>query len=156
MPSSRPVAYWLFGMSGLVAGMISIGGITRLTRSGLSMTDWKLQGSLPPMNQEEWMTEFDRYKTFPEYQQRQNMTLDEFKYIFFWEYSHRMMGRGLGLAFALPGAYFAARGMIPRHLYPRMLGLFALGGTQVRCMLLFKEGIVLEESTSYSAWLLRV
>ena len=108
------------------------------------------------MNQEEWMTEFDRYKTFPEYQQRQNMTLDEFKYIFFWEYSHRMMGRGLGLAFALPGAYFAARGMIPRHLYPRMLGLFALGGTQVRCMLLFKEGIVLEESTSYSAWLLRV
>lgn len=131
VPSSRPVAYWLFGMSGLVAGMISIGGITRLTRSGLSMTDWKLQGSLPPMNLEEWTAEFDRYKKFPEYQQRQSMTLDEFKYIYFWEYSHRMMGRGLGVAFAIPAVYFGARGMIPRHLLPRIAGLFALGGTQV-------------------------
>jgi cytochrome c oxidase assembly protein subunit 15 len=129
--NTRPVAIWLFGMSGLVAGMISLGGYTRLTRSGLSMTDWNLKGSLPPMNLEEWNIEFERYKKFPEYQQRKSMSLDEFKYIYFWEYSHRMMGRGLGIAFAVPGLYFAARGMIPRRLYPRMLGLFALGGTQV-------------------------
>ena len=78
----KAIGYWLLGMSGLVAGMVTIGGITRLTRSGLSMTDWKLQGTLPPMNHEEWMREFDRYKQFPEWQQRKNMTLDEFKFIF--------------------------------------------------------------------------
>jgi len=92
----KAVGYWLLGMSGLVAGMVTVGGITRLTRSGLSMTDWKLQGSLPPMNKAEWMVEFDRYKKYPEWQQRKNMTLDEFKFIFFWEYGHRMMGRSLG------------------------------------------------------------
>lgn len=83
------------------------------------------------MNVEEWTAEFERYKLFPEYQQRKGMTLEEFKYIYFWEYSHRMMGRGLGIAFAVPCLYFAARGMIPRHLYPRMAGLFSLGGVQV-------------------------
>lgn len=126
----KAIGYWLLGMSGLVAGMVTVGGITRLTRSGLSMTDWKLQGTLPPMNQEQWMTEFDRYKQFPEWQQRKNMTLDEFKFIFFWEYGHRMMGRMLGFAFAGPLVYFGARGMIPRHLYPRMALLFGLGGSQ--------------------------
>ena len=128
---SKPVAYWLFGMSGLVAGMISVGGITRLTKSGLSMTDWKLQGSLPPMNAEEWNIEFERYKQYPEFKQRQQMTVEEFKFIYFWEYSHRMMGRGLGVAFAIPAAYFAARGMIPKHLYRRIGAIFALGGAQV-------------------------
>ena len=126
----KAVGYWLLGMSGLVAGMVTVGGITRLTRSGLSMTDWKLQGSLPPMNKEEWMVEFDRYKQFPEWQQRKNMTLDEFKFIFFWEYGHRMMGRSLGIAFSAPLAYFYMKGMIPKHLNPRMALLFALGGGQ--------------------------
>jgi cytochrome c oxidase assembly protein subunit 15 len=126
----KQIGYWLLGMSGLVAGMVTVGGITRLTRSGLSMTDWKLQGTLPPMNYDEWMIEFDRYKQFPEWQQRKNMTLDEFKFIFFWEYGHRMMGRMLGVAFTGPLIYFAARGMIPRHLYPRMALLFGLGGSQ--------------------------
>ena len=93
-------------MSGLVAGMVTIGGITRLTKSGLSMTDWRLQGSLPPMNKEQWLIEFERYKTFPEWQQRKSMTLDEFKFIYFWEYGHRMMGRFLGVAFVTPFAYF--------------------------------------------------
>jgi len=128
--SIKPVAYWLLGMGGLVAGMVTIGGITRLTKSGLSMTDWKVQASMPPMNQKEWEAEFDRYKTYPEFQQRQNMTLDEFKYIFFWEYGHRMMGRFLGVAFAVPAVYFAARGKIPRTLYPRLGVLFSLGGLQ--------------------------
>jgi cytochrome c oxidase assembly protein subunit 15 len=118
-------------MSGLVAGMISVGGITRLTRSGLSMTDWKLQGSLPPMNDQEWNVEFERYKLFPEWQQRKNMTLDEFKFIYFWEYGHRMMGRMLGVAFTIPAIYFASRGMIPAHMRGRIIGLFGLGGFQV-------------------------
>lgn len=82
----KPIARWLFGLSAMVAGMVTVGGITRLTRSGLSMTDWKLQGSLPPMNPEEWDKEFERYKSFPEWQQRQSMTVEEFKFIYFWEY----------------------------------------------------------------------
>lgn len=126
----RPVGYWLLGVSGLIAGIVTVGGITRLTRSGLSMTDWKLQGSLPPMNDEEWEKEFARYKTFPEWNQRQSMTVEEFKYIYFWEYGHRMMGRFIGVAFTLPALYFGARGMIPKHLYKRMGLLFALGGGQ--------------------------
>ena len=81
---NKPIAYWLFGMSGLVAGMVTVGGITRLTRSGLSMTDWKLQGSLPPMSAEEWSVEFERYKLFPEWKQRQSMTIDDFKFIYFF------------------------------------------------------------------------
>lgn len=114
----------------MVAGMVTVGGVTRLTRSGLSMTDWKLQGSFPPMNDEEWQKEFDRYKTFPEWQQRKSMTIGEFKYIYFWEWGHRMLGRTVGLAFTVPALYFAARGMIPRHLYPRLALLFGLGGGQ--------------------------
>jgi len=128
--SIRPVAYWLLGMGGLVAGMVTIGGITRLTRSGLSMTNWRLQGNLPPMNRAEWEIEFERYKQFPEFQQRKSMTLDEFKFIYFWEYGHRMFGRGLGFAFALPAMYFGAKKMIPRTLYPRLGLLFSLGGAQ--------------------------
>lgn len=126
----KAIAYWLLGMGGLVAGMVTIGGITRLTRSGLSMTDWRLQGSMPPMNRAEWEKEFERYKTFPEWKQRQSMTLEEFKFIYFWEYSHRMFGRFLGIAFTAPMVYFAARGMIPRTLYPRLGLLFGLGGAQ--------------------------
>lgn len=126
----KVIAYWLLGTGGLVAAMVTIGGITRLTRSGLSMTDWKLQGSLPPMNQADWEKEFERYKQFPEWQQRQRMTLEEFKFIYFWEYGHRMFGRFLGVAFTVPLVYFSARGMIPRKLYPRLGLLFGLGGTQ--------------------------
>lgn len=110
--------------------MVTVGGITRLTKSGLSMTDWRVQGSLPPMNDAEWQAEFTRYKQFPEYQQRQSMSLEEFKFIFYWEWGHRMMGRFIGLAYGLPLAYFAARGRIPRSLYPRLATLFALGGGQ--------------------------
>ncbi len=128
--SLRPLAYWLLGTATLVAGMVTVGGITRLTKSGLSMTDWRVQGSLPPLNQAEWEAEFARYKRFPEYQQRQSMTLEEFKFIFWWEWGHRMMGRFIGLAYTLPLGYFALRGRIPRSLYPRLATLFALGGGQ--------------------------
>lgn len=124
------VARWLFGCSALVFGMVSVGGVTRLTKSGLSMTDWKPLGGLPPMTAAEWSDEFERYKQFPEFRQRQSMTLDEFKFIFYWEWGHRMMGRFIGVAFALPMAYFAARGRIPGGLTPRLGLLFTMGGTQ--------------------------
>lgn len=131
MDECKPiVGYWLLGISSLIAGIVTVGGITRLTRSGLSMTDWKLQGSFPPMTTAEWNAEFERYKTFPEWQQRQSMTVDEFKSIYYWEYGHRMMGRFIGFAFVVPGAIFAAKGMIPRSLLPRLALLFGLGGGQ--------------------------
>ena len=129
-PNEKSLSTWMFCLSGLVAGMVTVGGITRLTRSGLSMTDWKLQGSLPPLTLDQWSKEFERYKTFPEWKQRQNMTLDEFKFIYFWEYGHRMMGRFIGLAFVGPFAYFSYKKMIPRSLYPRLGLLFSLGATQ--------------------------
>ena len=125
-----PVAKWILGTSGLVAGMVHIGGVTRLTKSGLSMTDWKPLGSLPPMTTEEWMQEFDRYKQFPEWQQRKSMDLEEFKYIFYWEWGHRMLGRVVGVCFAAPWAYFALRKRIPPGYHKRMGVLFTMGGTQ--------------------------
>lgn len=90
-----------------------------------------VQGSLPPRTREAWQVEFDRYKQFPEWQQRQSMTLEEFKGIYFWEYGHRMMGRMLGVAFVLPMGYFALKKKIPSSLYPRLVGLLGLGGAQV-------------------------
>lgn len=135
MVPTKPVANWIFGLAGFVGGIVAVGGITRLTRSGLSMTSWKLTGSLPPMNNEEWMIEFNRYKEFPEYQQRKNMTLEEFKSIYYWEYGHRMLGRVLGVAFAVPFVYFQYKNMIPRGYTARLLGIFSLGGMQVRSLI---------------------
>ncbi len=112
--------------------MVAVGGMTRLTKSGLSMTDWKLQGSLPPLNAEQWNIEFERYKTFPEWKQRQSMDIEEFKTIYYWEYGHRMMGRFIGFAFAMPFAYFGIKRMIPKTLYPRLMLLLGLGGGQVK------------------------
>jgi heme a synthase len=83
------------------------------------------------MDDKAWQVEFERYKQFPEWNQRKSMDLEEFKYIYFWEYGHRMMGRLLGIAFVVPFAYFGARGMIAKNLYPKLGGLLALGGTQV-------------------------
>jgi len=132
---SRAVGWWLLGTSGCVFGMVVVGGITRLTRSGLSMVDWRPQGRSYPRNTAEWECEFEKYKQFPEYQRMHKgtgMTLDDFKDIYFWEWFHRMCGRGIGLVFALPLAGFAARGMIPREIAPKLGALFVLGGSQAR------------------------
>ena len=121
------------GCTGSVFGMVVVGGITRLTRSGLSMTDWRPQGKSWPRDAAAWEEEFDRYKQFPEYQRLykgSGMTLDDFKNIFFWEWSHRMAGRAIGVIFGAPFAYFALRGMIPRSLAPTLTGLLLLGGSQ--------------------------
>jgi heme a synthase len=126
----RTTGQWLLGVSAMVIGMISIGGITRLTKSGLSMTTWSITGTLPPLSHEEWQREFDRYKSFPEFQQRANMTLQEFQFIYAWEYGHRMIGRLIGLAYLGPLAYFAVRKQIPVGYGPRMALLGGLGLAQ--------------------------
>lgn len=129
---SRPVAIWLFVVAALVFAMVVVGGATRLTDSGLSITEWKpISGALPPMSTSAWQAEFDAYKQIPQYQQlNRGMSLDEFKTIFWWEWAHRLLGRFVGLAFAVPFAWFLVRRQIPRRLIVRCAGLFVLGGLQ--------------------------
>lgn len=124
------VGKWLLGTGGMVVGMIHIGGVTRLTQSGLSMTSWSPLGSLPPITDEQWEEEFARYKQFPEWQQRKSMTMSEFQFIFAWEYGHRMLGRLVGIVFVAPWVYFTARGRIPKGYQGKMVGLLTMGGTQ--------------------------
>jgi len=112
--------------------MVVIGGITRLTESGLAITEWQpVTGVLPPLGEAQWAAEFAKYKAIPQYRAiHADMTLGEFKYIFFWEYLHRLWGRLIGVAFAVPFAYFLVRGRISRRLAPRLALLFVLGGLQ--------------------------
>jgi heme a synthase len=112
--------------------MVVIGGITRLTESGLSITEWQpVTGVLPPLNEAQWTAEFEKYKAIPQYRAiHADMALGQFKYIFFWEYFHRLWGRLIGVAFAVPFAYSLLRGRISRRLAPRLALLFVLGGLQ--------------------------
>ena len=128
----RFIGTWLTGATGLLGGMILVGGYTRLSGSGLSMTSWKFHGTWLPRTTEAWQTEFDRYKQFPEYQRLYSgrMTLEEFKDIFFVEWFHRMLGRFTGLYAAVPFALFAATGIIQRRLIQHLAGVLALGGFQ--------------------------
>ena len=128
----RALVWWLFGMVGLVAIMVVIGGVTRLTGSGLSMVEWRpFIGILPPLTEVEWMRVFKLYQASPEFQQINiDMNLAEFKVIFFWEYVHRVWGRLLGLAFGLPLLFFWLAGRIPQGYGLPLLGLLALGSVQ--------------------------
>lgn len=128
----RAISVWLLGVAALVFAMVVVGGITRLTESGLSMVRWEpISGIVPPLNDAEWQAEFAAYKAYPEYRKvNRGMSLSEFKAIFFWEYLHRALGRLIGIAFALPLAWFAVRRAIPIGYGPRLLGLLALGGLQ--------------------------
>ncbi|CAM6107759.1 unnamed protein product [Calypogeia fissa] len=129
--AQRKVSLWLFGCSGWVFSMVVLGGVTHLTRSGLSMTEWKFAGGLPPMSREEWDAEFAKYQKSPEYKRvNKGMDLEQFKFIYWMEYAHRMWGRGLGLAFGGPFAYFIAKGYITRPLALRLSALMAMGGAQ--------------------------
>ncbi len=112
--------------------MVVVGGITRLTESGLSITEWKpVTGALPPLSEAEWLAEFAKYQATPEYQEiNRGMSLAAFKFIFFWEWAHRLLGRLIGLAFALPLLWFALRRAIPDGYGWRLLALLALGGLQ--------------------------
>lgn len=134
--TQRPLALatWLFVVAALVVLMVSVGGITRLTESGLSITQWKpITGALPPLSEAAWQGEFDLYKQTGEYANvtgPAGMDLAAFKFIYFWEWFHRLLGRVIGLAFALPLAWFWIRGAIPRGYKPRLVALLALGGLQ--------------------------
>lgn len=133
-PTARPAALvrWLYCVAALIVAMVVVGGITRLTESGLSITEWKpVTGTVPPLNEAQWLAEFAKYQRIPEYQQlNQGMTLAQFKSIFFWEYLHRLLGRVIGVAFAVPLAWFWAKKAIPRGYGWPLVGLLVLGGLQ--------------------------
>jgi cytochrome c oxidase assembly protein subunit 15 len=128
------LARWLLFVAALVFAMVVVGGITRLTESGLSITEWKpVSGAIPPLSQADWQHAFDLYRQTPEYQQINGpagMDLAQFKFIFFWEWVHRQLGRLIGLAFALPLAWFAWKRAIPAGYGRRLVALLVLGGLQ--------------------------
>ena len=135
-PTKRPLAIsnWLFAVAALVFLMVVVGGITRLTESGLSITEWKpVTGAIPPLTQADWQQAFALYKQTPEYLEINGpagMTLAQFKFIFFWEWLHRLLGRLIGVAFALPLLWFAAKRAIPQGYGWKLTGLLVLGGLQ--------------------------
>ena len=131
-PRPQALATWLLTVAALVSAMVVVGGITRLTESGLSITEWKpVSGAIPPLTQADWAVTFDAYKRVPQYAAIHGaMTLEQFKFIFFWEWVHRLLGRLIGLAFALPLAWFWLRGAIPAGYKARLVPLLALGGLQ--------------------------
>lgn len=126
------MGWWLVGTSGMLFSMIAIGGYTRLTGSGLSMTEWTIEGRSLPRTEQAWQEEFEDYKKYPEYQRLHagSMELEEFKKIYFIEWFHRMWGRSAGVLFAVPLVYFVGRGIIRPKLTLRLTGLFALGISQ--------------------------
>lgn len=128
----RAIAVWLLLLFSLVACMIIVGGLTRLTDSGLSITEWKpVTGAVPPLSKAEWQSEFAKYKEIPEYYlQNKGMSLGEFKVIYWWEWGHRQLGRLVGLVWAVGFLYFCARSQIPKGWVGRLLLVGAMGGLQ--------------------------
>ncbi|XP_035208616.1 cytochrome c oxidase assembly protein COX15 homolog [Stegodyphus dumicola] len=128
--ASRYVGTWLICCSGMVVGSVILGGITRLTKSGLSMVDWHLFKEFPPLSKEQWILEFEKYKKFPEFkQQNADMTLEEFKWIWYMEYGHRMWGRAVGATFLLPAIYFWKKKWFTKAIKSRVL----IFGTLILC-----------------------
>ena len=133
---TRPVAIarWLEIVALMIVVIVVVGGITRLTESGLSITQWQpVTGTLPPLSEAAWEAEFAEYRATPEYRYEASvggMTLEEFKFIYFWEWFHRFLGRLIGLAYALPLAWFWIKGAIPRGYKPRLIALLGLGALQ--------------------------
>jgi cytochrome c oxidase assembly protein subunit 15 len=148
----RHLRAWFWSVAGMTLGVLIVGGITRLTQSGLSIVDWDpLFGVIPPLTEAQWLETFDRYRQFPEYQQlRRGMTLGEFQFIFFWEYLHRLLARAIGLVFLVPLLFFWARGDLNRPLVLRSLALFGLGAAQgVMGWLMVASGLVDRPSVSH-------
>lgn len=130
--SQRPVMIWLYVVALMIAAMVLVGGATRLTGSGLSITEWKpVTGIIPPLGAQDWAEAFDKYRQIPQYTQiNRGMSLDEFKSIFWWEWGHRFLGRIIGFVFLLPFLYFLFTGRIGRSLVPKLGAIFVLGGVQ--------------------------
>src|SRR6202165_5928061 len=128
----RIVRGWLVAIAALIAIMVLVGGATRLTESGLSIVEWKpVTGTLPPLDQQQWMQAFEAYKTIPQYRElNAGMTLAEFKTIFWWEWSHRLLGRAIGVAYLLPFLWFLWRGFLSTDLRRRLWLIFGLGALQ--------------------------
>ncbi|KAG7299231.1 hypothetical protein JYU34_017788 [Plutella xylostella] len=129
--TSKVVGYWLLGCSGMVFTAVVLGGVTRLTESGLSMVTWKLLGERLPRTEEEWVAEFENYKQYPEFKYKnQSITLSEFKWIWWMEFAHRSWGRAIGAAVFLPAAFFWARGFLDKAMKIRVAAYCALVGCQ--------------------------
>ncbi|MDQ0998786.1 cytochrome c oxidase assembly protein subunit 15 [Phyllobacterium ifriqiyense] len=126
------IRIWLYVVLVVLATIVFVGGATRMTGSGLSITEWKpIHGIIPPIGYDQWMEEFDKYRQIPQYQQlNKGMSLFEFKQIFWWEWSHRFLARGVGFLVALPLAFFWLTGRLERRLRWPMIGILALGGLQ--------------------------
>lgn len=145
------VSLWLFVIAGTIILMVVVGGLTRLTGSGLSITEWKpLHGAIPPLNLQEWLQEFEAYKKIPQFKLiNSTMTLDEFKGIFWWEWGHRQLGRLLGIIFFIPMIFFWYKNNIPQGYKPVILALFLGGGVQgLVGWLMVKSGLVDRVSVS--------
>jgi cytochrome c oxidase assembly protein subunit 15 len=132
LASDRAVAVWLWSLTALVFLMVVLGGATRLTESGLSITEWKpLTGVIPPLSQAEWLAEFENYKKIPQYAQLfPEMDLIGFKFIFLFEWGHRLLGRLIGAVMVAPLIFFWAKGLLPPLFKPKLLGVLALGALQ--------------------------
>jgi heme a synthase len=128
----RLVQGWLVSIAALIALMVMVGGATRLTESGLSIVEWKpVAGILPPLDREQWTTAFEGYKSVPQYRQMNSgMSLDEFKTIFWWEWSHRLLGRVIAIAYFIPFLFFLWRGVLAAELRLRLWVIFGLGALQ--------------------------
>ena len=145
------VGWWLIACAALVYAMVVVGGVTRLTGSGLSMVRWHpVSGVLPPAGEDAWQREFDAYRASPEYRLvNRGMSLAQFKRIFRMEYAHRMLGRGVGIAFLVPFLVFLAMRAIPRGMVLRLAGVFVLGGAQgVLGWYMVKSGLIDEPRVS--------
>ncbi|MEA2922631.1 MAG: heme a synthase [Bradyrhizobium sp.] len=131
-PQIRAVRWWLCSIAALIAIMVLVGGATRLTESGLSIVEWKpVTGALPPLEQAQWIQAFEAYKTIPQYREMNaGMSLAEFKTIFWWEWSHRLLGRVIGMAYLLPFLWFMWRGALAADLRRRLWLIFGLGALQ--------------------------
>jgi cytochrome c oxidase assembly protein subunit 15 len=143
--NNRKVALWLLILCALVFAMIVLGGVTRLSGSGLSIVDWQpIIGILPPLSQEDWRQAFEMYQQSPEFEKvNSHMTVDDFRGIFWLEYLHRLLGRLIGLAFLIPFAYFVWRGYIQKRELPKYGLMFVLGGLQgVLGWYMVKSGLV--------------
>src|SRR6185369_1638153 len=128
----RALRIWLGAIAALIVAIILVGGATRLTDSGLSITEWQpIMGAIPPLSDADWTHAFQAYQKIPEYTEiKRGMSLEEFKTIYWWEWAHRFLGRLIGAAFFVPFVVFWLAGYIPRILLPRLAGLFVLGGLQ--------------------------
>jgi cytochrome c oxidase assembly protein subunit 15 len=127
----RAIRAWLIAVALLIFAMVIVGGATRLTESGLSITEWKpVTGTLPPLSEADWQSEFAKYRTIPQFQLNRGMTLAEFKTIYWWEWAHRFLGRFIGVAFLLPFLFFLWRGWVEPGLRARLWIIFGLGALQ--------------------------